>query len=88
MPERSSKKRPRDANQLAKFVVDQATGEGEPEEPQPEEMTAEERSKAAAALGRLGGLKGGKARAAKLSPERRSEIAKEAARTRWAAEQG
>lgn len=72
-------------NQLAKFVVDHATGEHEPEpEAQPEpEMTAEERSKAAAALGRIGGLKGGKARAAKLSPEQRSEIARKAAEKRW-----
>ena len=38
---------------------------------------------AAVELGRLGGLKGGKARAAKLSPEQRSEIAKKAARVRW-----
>lgn len=39
---------------------------------------------AAVALGKLGGLKGGKARAKKLSPERRSEIAKKAADIRWA----
>ena len=38
---------------------------------------------AAAALGRLGGLKGGKARAAALTPERRREIAQKAARKRW-----
>ncbi len=38
---------------------------------------------AAVALGRLGGLKGGKARAAKLSPERRSEIARNAIKARW-----
>ena len=37
----------------------------------------------AVALGRLGGLKGGKARAARLSPERRTEIAKKAAQARW-----
>ena len=37
----------------------------------------------AAALGKLGGLKGGKARAEKLSPKKRSEIAKKAAETRW-----
>ncbi|MGH9747222.1 MAG: hypothetical protein ACRD59_14080 [Candidatus Acidiferrales bacterium] len=41
---------------------------------------------AAVALGRLGGLKGGKARMKKLSPERRREIAMNAARTRWAKE--
>jgi hypothetical protein len=85
MPERSSKKRPRDLAQLAKFIVDQATGEAEPEaeEPHPVELTAEERSRAAAALGRIGGLKGGKARAASLTPERRREIAKKAAEKRW-----
>jgi hypothetical protein len=47
------------------------------------EETANEIQSAAAALGRLGGLKGGKARAKVLSPKRRSEIAKKAARTRW-----
>jgi hypothetical protein len=41
-------------------------------------------NKAAQMLGRLGGLKGGKARAAKLSPERRSEIARNAVKKRWA----
>jgi hypothetical protein len=45
---------------------------------------AEEKNKAAQELGRLGGLKGGKARAEKLSPERRREIAKKAAEARWA----
>jgi hypothetical protein len=40
-------------------------------------------SKAARELGRLGGLKGGKARAEKLSPEERKAIAKKAAQTRW-----
>lgn len=64
-------KRPRDANQLAKFIVDMATGE----EPVHEHDTSGQRK---------GGLKGGKARADKLSPEERSEIAKKAARSRWA----
>lgn len=83
MPKRSStpKKRPTDSNQLAKLIVDQATEEpvAEPvEEPKPE------KNPAAVALGRLGGLKGGKARAAKLTKKRRSEIAKKAAEARWA----
>lgn len=71
-------KRPRDPAQLAKLIVDIATGEVEDREP-----TAEEQGKdpAAAALGR----KGGKARAAGMTPERRAEIAKKAARLRWAA---
>jgi len=45
---------------------------------------AEEKNPAAVELGRLGGRKGGNARAEKLSPERRKEIAKKAAEARWA----
>lgn len=75
MPDRS-RKRPRDLNAMAKAIVDEATGEAPPN---PEVG----KDPAAVELGRRGGLKGGKARAAKLSPERRSEIAKKAARSRW-----
>lgn len=77
MPQRSSKKKPRDINQLAYDVVRSFT-EGE----QPLE---EERQKlpAAVELGRLGGLKGGRARAQKLSAKKRKEIAKKAALVRW-----
>jgi len=57
-----------DTNQLAKSIIDKATSEKNP---------------AAVALGRRGGLVGGKARAKKLSAERRSEIAKAAAAKRW-----
>lgn len=79
MPDRSSKKkRPRDTNLLAKSIVDAATGETAEEQPEDDG-----KNPAAVALGRLGGLKGGKARAAKLSPERRREIAKKAAQARW-----
>lgn len=76
----ASPKRPRDLNSLAKLIVDEATSD----EPRPE---AEERVKdpAAVALGRKGGLKGGKARAASMTPERRSEIARKAAAARWKA---
>jgi len=74
------RKRPTDANQLAKFIVDQATGEVEREGP-PEER---EKDPAAVELGRKGGKKGGAARAEKLSPSRRRAIAKKAARSRWA----
>jgi hypothetical protein len=75
------KKRPRDPAQLAKFVVDVATGEIEDREPSPEEQG---KDPAAVALGRKGGLKeGGKARAEKMTPERRAEIAKKAAEKRW-----
>jgi hypothetical protein len=68
-------KRPRDPNQLAKFIVDVATGEVDDKAPPRGAMEE---------LGRLGGLKGGVARAAALSPERRKEIAKAAAAKRWA----
>ena len=66
----------KDLNQLAKFITDRATGESEDTE-------KPVKNEAAVALGRLGGLKGGKARAEKLTPERRSEIAKKAVQTRW-----
>ena len=74
--------RPRDNSLRALDVVLQATEETEPEvtvETSPEP----EKDPAAVALGRKGGLKGGKARAAKLSPEKRSEIARKAAAARW-----
>lgn len=76
MPKRSSKGR-LDLNQLAKSIVDQATDE---EPKQPEEP---EKNPAAVALGRLGGLKGGAARAKKLTAKERSEIASLAAQSRW-----
>lgn len=66
-------KRPRDANQLAKRIVDLATTE---------EVTSE---KSATTRGRKGGLKGGRARADKLTPSQRAEIAKTAAEARWKA---
>lgn len=72
------KKLPSDTNQKAKAIVDLVTD-------QPKPTPSDEIRAAAAALGRKGGLKGGKARAAKLSPKRRSEIAKKAAKARWAA---
>jgi hypothetical protein len=77
MPDRS-RKRPRDANQLAKFIVDTATGT--PEVTQPAIDSAKS---AAALLGRIGGLKGGRARAEKLSAKKRVEIARKAAAARW-----
>ena len=78
MPNRSSK-RPRDANQLAKLIVDLATGEVA-EQP---EGADSGKNPAAVALGKLGGQKGGRARAQRLSPERRREIARRAALARW-----
>ena len=77
MPTRSSK-RPRDPNQLAKLMVDLATGDA-----QSEGSPSSGKNPAAVALGRLGGQKGGIARAAKLPPKRRKEIAKAAAAARW-----
>lgn len=74
MPKRSSKL---DLSQLAKRIVDEATGEEPKTEPPPV------KNEAAVELGRLGGKKGGAARAAALTPEQRSEIAKKAAATRW-----
>jgi hypothetical protein len=74
MPKRSRK--PRHLNRLASAIVQEATGEA-PEEP------PRGKNPAPVELGRLGGLKGGKARAAKLTPQQRREIAKRAAAARW-----
>ena len=76
MPKRSSKK-PRDPSQLAKLIVDLATGEIK----QPPED--EGKNPHAVALGRLGGQKGGMARARRLTHQERREIAIKAAKTRW-----
>ncbi len=70
------KKRPRDPIQLAKLIGDIATGQTEDSEP-------DERNPAAVELGHLGGKKGGRARADKLTPERRREIAQKAVQKRW-----
>ena len=70
-------KRPKDVNQLAKNIVDIATGASEDT---PQDST---KNPAAVALGRLGGLKGGNARAKNLSAKQRVEIAKKAANARW-----
>jgi hypothetical protein len=82
MPERS-KKRSRDPNQLAYQIMLESTGQApkfNPAEPSPPDPS---KNPAAVALGRLGGLKGGAARAAKLSPGKRSQIAAKAAKARW-----
>lgn len=65
-------KRPRDPNQLAKLIVDIASGEQEDQPPTPKDEAAQ-------AMGK----KGGKARAASMTPERRAEIARKAAAKRW-----
>jgi len=80
MPERSKNPRPRDPNQLAHQIMLESTGQipkYEPLAPDPA------KNPHAVALGRLGGLKGGAARAAKLAPKKRSQIAAKAAKARW-----
>lgn len=76
MPNRSSK-RPRDVNSLAKLIADVATGQVELPK------TDDGKDPAAVALGRKGGLKGGKARAENMTAKQRSQIAKKAATARW-----
>lgn len=72
-------KKPRDLNSMAAAIVAQATDdEDQGDDPY------EGKNPAAVELGRLGGQKGGRARAKKLTPEERSRIAKKAAATRWA----
>ena len=72
MPKRSRKSASSDSNPIANVVVEQDATEKREKDP------------AAVALGRKGGLKGGKARAAKLTKEQLSASAKKAAQTRWA----
>lgn len=81
MPERS-KKKPRDVNALAAAILAEATNA--PKRTRKAPAKPPEKNAAAVELGRLGGIKGGPARAAKLSPKKRSEIAKKAATARWA----
>lgn len=76
MPKRS-RKTPTDINKLAAFIVGEATNEAAPA-----------KNPAAVALGRLGGLKGGKARANKLTADTRREIAQLAAKARWKKQKG
>jgi hypothetical protein len=76
----NSPKRPRDLNQWAKRMVDIATGAVDDRAPTPEEQG---KDPAAVARGRLGGAKGGSARAEKLSAKDRSAAAARAARARW-----
>jgi hypothetical protein len=76
MPNRSRKKLSGDFNQRDRSIVDQATGITP-------KKADKDKDPAAVALGRKGGLKGGKARAAKLTKEQRSASAKKAAQARW-----
>jgi hypothetical protein len=79
MPQRSSKQASKDINEIAARILAEAT-DATTERVIPENK---EKNPAAVALGRLGGKAGGKARAAKLTPERRQEIARRAANSRW-----
>ena len=74
-------KRPRDPVKLGKLVGDILTGQVEDREPTP--PVGQNKNQAAVELGRMGGLKGGRARAESLTPERRKEIAQKAANRRW-----
>lgn len=81
MRKRSSNKQgPEDVNEIAFRVVSEAVGDAPPVESTKNPHAVE--------MGRLGGKKGGKARAAKLTPEQRSEIAQIAARARWKKSEG
>ena len=87
MPNRSRKKKSADPVQIARRVVDQVTGASAPSDPpkkRPAKKPEHKKDPAAVALGRKGGLKGGKARAATMTPEERAESARKAARARWA----
>jgi hypothetical protein len=75
----AKRKNEEDFNEVAFRVVTQSTSE-----PIPITAAKKRKNPAAVALGRLGGKKGGRARADKLDPARRREIASKAARKRWA----
>ena len=77
MAKKKIEKRPSDPNQLAKMLVDELTGQEEPPKESPK------KNPAAVALGRLGGLKGGIARAENMTADERSASARKAARARW-----
>lgn len=79
-------KREHDFAVTAFRVVQEATGQAEPESEETEPELTEGKNPHAVALGRLGGLKGGKARANNLTPEQRKEIARKAAQARWGKE--
>ena len=74
-------KRPRDPNQLAKLIVDIASG-------QAEDVISEEKKNPTPKRGQAGGLKGGKSRAKALSPSQRRKIAVKAAQARWKSGKG
>lgn len=76
-----------DFAEIARSVVEQAIGEklnGQPLEKPAEPSEPDTRNPAAVALSKLGASKGGKARAARLGPRKRTQIARKAAKARWA----
>jgi len=75
--QKQSRKKSKDVNVIASQIVDKATSKKGKPATMPMKMAA------AVELGRLGGLKGGRARAEKLTPEQRRDIAKKAAKARW-----
>ena len=85
MPNRSSKaskpKKSKDTQQLARSVLDAVVSNARNR--QEEGIPEKKKNPAAVALGKLGGAKGGPARAAALTPEKRAEIAAKAAKARW-----
>jgi hypothetical protein len=76
-------KRPRDPNQLAKWIVEQSTSETPPPEPVTAPAAPVNLSEYMAAIGRKGGKIGGKRRLKTMTKEQRSKVAAKAARTRW-----
>ncbi len=86
MPKRTSKKPPSDISLIAHRIIEATIGEPlvpEKASKEPTKPAAKEKNPAAVALGRLGGLKGGKARAESLTAKQRKDIASKAAKARW-----
>jgi hypothetical protein len=81
MPKRSRKQK--DTQQLARSVLDTIAPDAEPKRKQVSKKVKKAKNPAAVALGRLGGLKGGKARAEKLTKKQLSDSARKAAKARW-----
>jgi len=77
------KRMPRDVNQRAKAIVDIVAAISEGDEPQSDPLPEDGKDPERVARGKLGGSKGGKMRAERLTPEQRSEIARKAAQARW-----
>lgn len=79
----AKKKQSEDVNVLAKSIIDQATQDSPIDQDIVQKAIAEGKDPLAVLLGQRGGLKGGRARAEKLTPAKRKKIAKKAAAARW-----